>query len=243
MESIESNLDRHRSLRPSCSGVVSCRWRRHLTAKLGTPDTRTKYGEMLTLNIIELLWVFWLQIGASVQAALGRGQAGQAKNLDLSNVGKMPKAKGCKKPFGSQVFNGDSLVPGCQMYQSRFEFVLEDLDSINHLDLAQRSKFSKPWNFQLRLQLKLSHATSEQHANICQFKSLVAGCQTRWSYGWEQNPWRYGSRIDTSKFKQLRSSMRTSDNQIPFQGVHTRSIPMDFQGLQSPQSSSVINVS
>jgi hypothetical protein len=36
--------------------------------------------------------------------------------------------------------------------------------------------------------------------------------------------------------------MRTSDNQIPFQGIHTRSIPMDFQGLQSPQSSSVINL-
>lgn len=148
-----------------------------------------------SLNYYEILTSNWSKCsGCAWQGASRASRASQ--KFGFGQRGQDAKSKKMQKALWKQVFNSDSLVPGCQMYQSRFGFVLEDLDSINHLDLAQRSKFSKPWNFQLRLQLKLSHATSEQHANICQFKSLVAGCQTRWSYGWEQNPWRYGSRID-----------------------------------------------
>ena len=96
MESIESNLDRHRSLRPSCSGVVSCRSRRHLTAKLGTPDTRTKYGEMLTLNIIELLSILtsnWSKCSGRVWQGASRA----SQKFGFEQRGKDAKSKRMQK--------------------------------------------------------------------------------------------------------------------------------------------------
>ena len=123
---------------PGCSGVVWCRrWRRRLAASAtgvaGQSNRRNmekRWGHGNTMNILtsnKLEQVFRPCLAGASQASrkCGFGQGGQ-------------DAKRCKKPFGSQVFkNSNSPVPGCQMYQSRFGFVLEDLDSINHLDLAQ----------------------------------------------------------------------------------------------------------
>ena len=105
-------------------------------------------------------------------------------------------------------------MPGCQMYQSRLEFVLFALDSMNHLDLDHLDCYRCPRS-DISLGLHIRHVKIYTviydimyiyiylfiYSYICQYISMFNRCHdpsvifqsevsTHWSCGWGQNPHR-----------------------------------------------------